>query len=186
MKDMVREDILNLGSINDIVRLFQTRGFSENRIGSGEATVRISQDKEFLKIVQIDSLSDIQKHHTGFKYLGVEYLLLVTKNFENFVFMKKGFSNLGTEKFQTFKFNKSNITNTTLKKLNDLVFGTTDAFDRLFAVKEVVRQFFDQFQKQHEKFSESIAEIPEKEKRDWYASIIINRLMFIYFLQKKK
>ncbi|MBZ0175640.1 MAG: Eco57I restriction-modification methylase domain-containing protein (plasmid) [Candidatus Methanoperedens sp.] len=185
MTEITREDILKINNMNDVVNMFKGKGFSEHKIVDNNAVMKISEEKDLLKIVLIDSLSDLQKYHSYLKY-PVEYLLLITTNFENFAFLKKGFTKLDTEKFSTFKFNKSNISRTTIKKLNGLSFDKTDTFESMFVVKEVVKRFFDQFEKEHEKFSKEITGISVTETRDWYASIIINRLMFIYFLQKKK
>lgn len=185
MTEITREDILKINNMNDIVNMFKGKGFSEHKIVDNNAVMKISEEKDLLKIVLIDSLSDIQKYHSHLKY-PVEYLLLVTTDFENFAFLKKGFTKLDTEKFSTFKFNKSNISRTTIKKLNGLSFDKTDTFESIFLIKEVVKRFFDQFEKEHEKFSKEITGISVTETKEWYASIIINRLMFIYFLQKKK
>ena len=49
----------------------------------------------------------------------------------------------------------------------------------------VTKKFYDRFEKEHEKFLGFIDGIQEKVDRDWYASLMLNRLMFIYFIQKK-
>ena len=54
-----------------------------------------------------------------------------------------------------------------------------------FDVEKVTKRFYDRFKKEHEtflKFIEGIAELPD---REWYASLVLNRLMFIYFIQKR-
>jgi len=185
MTEITREDILKINNMNDVVNMFKDKGFLEHKIIDNDTVMKISEEKDLLEIVLIDSLLDISKYHSHMRY-PIEYLLLVTRDFENFAFLKKGFTKLDTEKFSTFKFNKSNISRTTIKKLNGLSFDKTDTFESMFLVKEVVKRFFDQFEKEHEKFSKEITGISVTETRDWYASIIINRLMFIYFLQKKK
>ncbi|HSN98355.1 MAG TPA: DNA methyltransferase, partial [Candidatus Nanopelagicales bacterium] len=52
-------------------------------------------------------------------------------------------------------------------------------------VERVTKSFFDEFQKQHDAFLELVQGIPDERQRRWYASVLLNRLMFIYFLQKK-
>ena len=56
-----------------------------------------------------------------------------------------------------------------------------DAFDR----DKVTKKFFDHFQKEHAAFLTFIAGIVAEGDRAWYASLMLNRLMFIYFIQKK-
>src|SRR5208337_2260718 len=47
------------------------------------------------------------------------------------------------------------------------------------------KKFFRDFQDQHDVFLELIRGIRDERQRRWYASVLLNRLMFIYFLQKK-
>jgi hypothetical protein len=56
-----------------------------------------------------------------------------------------------------------------------------DAFD----VERVTKKFYDEFQGHHAKFLERIEGIEDDDDREWYASVMLNRLMFIYFVQKK-
>ncbi|MDQ3555825.1 MAG: hypothetical protein M3409_03480 [Gemmatimonadota bacterium] len=52
-------------------------------------------------------------------------------------------------------------------------------------VERVTRRFYREFQEQHLAFVELIEGIPDERDRRWYASVLLNRLMFIYFLQRK-
>jgi len=52
-------------------------------------------------------------------------------------------------------------------------------------VERVTKRFYDGFQKQHLEFLELVSGIPDAHDRRWYVSVLLNRLMFIYFLQKK-
>lgn len=54
----------------------------------------------------------------------------------------------------------------------------------LYAEK-VTKKFFEKFQKQRETFKEFIKGIKDIQHQDWYASLMLNRLMFVYFVQKK-
>ena len=86
-----------------------------------------------------------------------------------------------------------------ISKLGQIVFDLSD-FDaegnvgvvevaaRLRAAwtcERITKRFYGQFQEQHTAFLELIAGIPDERQRRWYASVLLNRLMFIYFLQKK-
>ncbi len=50
---------------------------------------------------------------------------------------------------------------------------------------DVTKQFYQSFRKQHELFVKGIENIAKEEDREWYASVMLNRLMFCYFIQKK-
>jgi hypothetical protein len=53
-------------------------------------------------------------------------------------------------------------------------------------VERVTKNFYDQFQKEHAAFLKSFADcIPVKSDAEWYASVMLNRLMFVYFIQRK-
>jgi hypothetical protein len=51
--------------------------------------------------------------------------------------------------------------------------------------EKVTKQFYESFKKQHTSFLSFIKGIDAKADKDWYASVMLNRLMFCYFIQKK-
>ena len=63
--------------------------------------------------------------------------------------------------------------------------GTTqrlrDAFDR----EKITKKFYEAFKKQHDAFLKFIEGLESVSDRQWYASLMLNRLMFVYFIQKK-
>jgi len=54
-----------------------------------------------------------------------------------------------------------------------------------FDVDKITKRFYDRFQKEHATFLKFIKGIPSEDNRKWYASLMLNRLMFVYFIQKK-
>ncbi len=54
-----------------------------------------------------------------------------------------------------------------------------------FDAERVTKKFYDRFEKEHERFITFIEGITEKADKAWYTSLMLNRLMFIYFIQKK-
>ena len=54
----------------------------------------------------------------------------------------------------------------------------------LFA-ERATRRFFTEFQRQREAFLTFIKGIKDVQQREWYSSLMLNRLMFVYFVQKK-
>jgi len=51
--------------------------------------------------------------------------------------------------------------------------------------EKVTKKFYTDFDSEHVFFTDSIEGIADKEVKKWYASIMLNRLMFCYFIQKK-
>jgi len=54
-----------------------------------------------------------------------------------------------------------------------------------FDVERVTKRFYDHFKREHARFLNFLDGIPDQEIERWYASVMLNRLMFIYFIQKK-
>ena len=54
-----------------------------------------------------------------------------------------------------------------------------------FDVEQVTRRFYDRFQAEHDAFLKFLKGMPGQEMARWYVSVMLNRLMFIYFIQKK-
>ncbi|MDZ8237820.1 MAG: DNA methyltransferase [Nostoc sp. ChiQUE01a] len=85
-----------------------------------------------------------------------------------------------------------------LSKLGSLVIDITELehgeptvveiaykLQRGFDVEPVTKKFYKEFQEQHQKFLLFVKGIDNEADRRWYTSVILNRLMFVYFLQRK-
>ncbi len=93
-------------------------------------------------------------------------------------------------------FHRSQPGDALLQKLDAISF-TLDEEERLsltdvtlraragFDVERITKRFYDRFQKEHAAFLKFIAGITETADREWYASVMLNRLMFVYFIQRK-
>jgi len=87
-----------------------------------------------------------------------------------------------------------------LQKLSGLFFDYDDldddgkasigqVLDRLnaqFYAEKVTKRFYEDFRKYKDKFITFIQGIESLDNQKWYASVILNRLMFIYFIQQKR
>ena len=65
---------------------------------------------------------------------------------------------------------------------------TLDVFGRVqasFDVEKVTKKFYENFQKEHDIFLKFIDGLDNMDDKEWYASIMLNRLMFVYFIQRK-
>ena len=61
----------------------------------------------------------------------------------------------------------------------------TERVGASFYAERVTKKFYDRFKKEHDAFLKFLKGIPDEEMQKWYASVMLNRLMFIYFIQKK-
>ena len=84
-----------------------------------------------------------------------------------------------------------------LQRLNDFLFTLDDeargigvvdvtaAVGKAMDVEEVTKQFYDRFRTKLTAFGNFIEGITSQGDRDWYASLMLNRMMFVYFVQKQ-
>ncbi len=54
-----------------------------------------------------------------------------------------------------------------------------------FDVEKVTKRFYERFKKEHDSFLGLIEGIVNLADREWYASLMLNRMMFIYFIQRR-
>ena len=54
-----------------------------------------------------------------------------------------------------------------------------------FDVERVTKRFYERFKAEHAAFLKFLSGIPDEGLQRWYASVMLNRLMFIYFIQRK-
>ena len=54
-----------------------------------------------------------------------------------------------------------------------------------FNVERATKQFYDRFKKERDAFAKFLAGIPDDAMESWYVSVMLDRLMFIYFIQRK-
>jgi len=86
-----------------------------------------------------------------------------------------------------------------LSKLGSLVIDITELEDdglsvieiahrlqKAFDVERVTKQFYKAFQEQHQQFLGYVKGINNENDRRWYTSVLLNRMMFVYFLQRKR
>ena len=55
-----------------------------------------------------------------------------------------------------------------------------------FDVEKVTKRFYERFKKEHQAFLGFIEGINNIADREWYASLMLNRMMFIYFIQRRR
>ena len=80
----------------------------------------------------------------------------------------------------------SNFEAETIKKLQDAPNKRFRArLQEMVNTERVTKEFFDDFKKKLKEFKASIIGIDLAEDQTWYSSVMLNRLMFIYFLQRK-
>lgn len=54
-----------------------------------------------------------------------------------------------------------------------------------FNVERATKKFYDEFKKERGAFEKFVEGIPDVDMSKWYVSVMLNRLMFVYFIQRK-
>lgn len=81
---------------------------------------------------------------------------------------------------------KLDVLCTELAEERDLT--TVDMTSRMragFDVDRVTRSFYERFRKEHDALVKMVSGIPDDDLAHWYVAVTLNRLMFIYFIQRK-
>ena len=98
--------------------------------------------------------------------------------------------------FRQFPFDKGQTGMALLQRLRGIEFtlaeeaslGITDVtekFQQSLDIERVTRRFFVHFRNELTAFQKFINGFTEQGDRDWYASLMLNRMMFVYFIQKQ-
>ena len=100
------------------------------------------------------------------------------------------------DRHRSESFRKEDTGERLIQKLEHLVFTMAEEEDltivdvsgrvrAAFDVEKVTKRFYDRFKKEQQDFLGFIEGIGERADREWYASLMLNRMMFIYFIQKR-
>lgn len=54
-----------------------------------------------------------------------------------------------------------------------------------FNIERATKKFYDEFKKERNAFEKFVEGIPDVDMSKWYVSVMLNRLMFVYFIQRK-
>ena len=65
------------------------------------------------------------------------------------------------------------------------IITVSDRARKAFDVENVTKRFYERFKKEHGTFLKFIDGIIHQSDQEWYASLMLNRMMFIYFIQRK-
>ncbi len=186
-KRIRREDLENVKDLGRVMNLFQTLGFC-NVIQPNAQELRISintDSMERILVIIVENKGEMARHFSKIDGIEIVYLTLITQDFNLFTFVKKEFSTTGKVVYRKFSFNRLNPSHTTLEKINNLSFNSPDTFNALFDTYEVVKEFYEEFIKIRFHLVQTISGLTNEIEKIHYAQIILNRLIFLYFIQKK-
>lgn len=112
----------------------------------------------------------------------VNYLVLIKNDFSEYVFIK---NDEGTGKMLRLRKKVGDLNVAFLNKLDKLEYDNFEVFESIFDRSEVIKQFYDYYCYAEEYLIKNIKGIPDEEDKGYFANLIIQRIMFLWFLQKK-
>jgi len=68
---------------------------------------------------------------------------------------------------------------------NIAIIKVLERVTKAFDVEKVTKRFYDEFKIEHSSFCKFLKGLDNQDELAWYTSVMLDRLMFIYFIQKK-
>jgi len=170
-------------------------------VGNNSFTVQAIAEKRGVQIftVAVPQLPDYQTRralHLELRKLAFEHLIIFYDDAKTTQLWLWGNRDNGKTYIREHRYDRTQSGNALFQKLERIAFSLSeeealditavtfrlkDALDR----EKVTKKFYDTFGKEQKAFLNAITGIPDSELQQWYASVMISRLMFIYFIQKK-
>ena len=177
----------------------------ENPTGQTTGKITLNRDQNaFSKISEIGGVPVLkfnQKAFDGFKSSSKKFHKEIKKKYHKHLLLfsdEQSFFTLSylskEEQARTHSYFKEQSGDYFISKLAGIHFGLEDTpqikeigerLEKAFDTEKITKKFYMDFKANHFQFQKYISGIKNEEDKKWYASLILNRLMFIYFLQKK-
>jgi len=198
LQQITANDIAGWDSLSEVASTLEKRGLKvRENLGEDNELVLQLTDREFIVLVEAgpgESASDFKpddrRRRTN---------LVATNDYEEFTFLTRTRALDGQQhgriKHQKLSFTKEQITseggekNTVLQKLNSLESGSAEAiYDDLYDTKQVVKEFYQQFETLRTDLVQEVAGIPNDrgDAKQRYVQVTLDRMIFLYFIQEKR
>ncbi|MBP7282310.1 MAG: Eco57I restriction-modification methylase domain-containing protein [Leptospiraceae bacterium] len=181
----LKELVLAANSKQEVLNVFKSLGFTVEE-GEESSFVNISNN-DLIEIIFFSSMPDFLSSAKSVS-LGKYCTLGISEDFEDWIFAKSVIED--GRKLKKFKFSKTKLRETpkpiAIKKLLNFKANDLKSFEDIFKRKDVTKDFYKKFEKLIEALIKKITGIKSDEDKKWYASVIINRILFIYFIQHKE
>ena len=193
------EDVASWETLDDIATSLQKRGLKPRRNldrengFKDELLIEVEENKY---IALIDAApGDDPSDYNKFQSSAVPTTFVSTQDFQTFSIIRRkriiGGDKHGRLDRQRFSFDKEQITSgerhSVLDKLNDIHYGDSSSLDNLFDTRQVVDEFYEEFERIRTDLIAEVKGIPDDdgEARERYVQVTLNRLIFLHFIQEK-
>ena len=206
---MTKNDFLGFLHAGDFKQLFLECGWNNPTttdaypIPVGEETYSMSEVAQkglkiyVCKVAKMPEASVRRQLDSKLRKLSHDYFLIFVSTAEEFHHLwSVPVKSVDKRQLVTIEYIQDDQAAFLLEKVNAISFSfdeeptIVDVVDRVNAAflvntTEVTKKFYQGFKKQHDQFVKGILGITGDQDRQWYASVMLNRLMFCYFIQKK-
>ena len=206
---MTKNDFLGFLHSGDFKQLFLECGWNNPTttatypIPVGEETYSVSEVAQkglkiyVCKVVKMPEASVRRQIDAKLRKLSHDYFLIFVSTGEEFHHLwSVPVKSVDKRQLVTIEYLQDDQAAFLLGKVNAISFSfdeeptIVDVVDRVNAAflvntTDVTKKFYQGFRKQHDQFVKGIQGIKDDPDRQWYASVMLNRLMFCYFVQKK-
>lgn len=203
---------IDFSSLNSIKEIFLNLGYQDNSIYNFDPSLNdlnfeeiknmhlISNTYDFkIWAIELEELRTDIMNKIAFKFYKTnpfEYNLLIFYNssFNTITLLHYHREKKGKLKIRRLNIEDNRVTATDKEIIEELSIKNREIIDswdiyeihkRAFDIEKVTKSFFDEFRKQVEFLSNNIKGINNNENKKNYAVLIISRMIFLYFIQKK-
>lgn len=178
-------------SFAKIIEFFKEKGFIEKSSDyipeyledKTYSYFEISEDGTLLIIIEYSSEDKISDFEKELKNVFTEYMILVKDDLSEYRFYKY---DPGTDKILKLRKKRSDLEAVFLKKLESIKYNNLESVEALFDRSEFIKEFYQLYCDTEGYLSRKIEGIPDDHDRELFTKIILQRMMFLWFLQKKK
>lgn len=177
------EDIFKFFDEKDMLEQPDFSDLFEDLTGIQHKFFEISSDGDVVFVslyYDNEELKHFEREFMGNIY--VNYLIFVKNDFSEFRFIKY---DEGTGKTLRLRKKIEDMNAVFLNKLESLQYDNFDTFEKIFDRSEFIKEFYQLYCDAEEYLISNITGIPNEEEKELFAKLIIQRIMFLWFLQKK-
>ncbi|MBE7437818.1 MAG: restriction endonuclease subunit M [Spirochaetales bacterium] len=182
--DPIRSRILAAHSLEGVAELFTYLQFPVRR--EDECLHVELDDNSFLEVFVFAERSEVARRASTFLYQRAGVLAL-SADFEEWIFIRRGMED--RIRLQRYKVQRQalreNPNAVPLQRLSALKFGQISGFEDLFDRKDISQRFYREFIKQKAALGHAIQGISDPEEKRLYAQVLLDRLIFLFFLQSR-
>lgn len=161
----------------------KTDVLQEHLEGKEHKHFEITSEGGLLAVIIYKDTNELKDAEKEFKEnISVNYMLLIKEDFSEYRFYKY---DEGTGKTLRLRKKKEEIESVFIKKLDNLKYNDLEGFEKIFDRTEFIKEFYRLYCDAEDYLTKNIKGISDEKDKEFLAKLTIERVMFLWFLQKK-